>query len=74
MKPEELERACLQAIESRTRITLPWPKGQRIPTGFPTGFPTGEILSETASVTNRSYKPEKLLRWLRDNNLIGRNF
>jgi hypothetical protein len=37
MKPEELERACLQAIESRTRITLPWPKGQRIPTGFPTG-------------------------------------
>ena len=69
MKPEELERACLQAIESRTRITLTWPKGQRIPAGFP----TGEILSETASVTNRSYKPEKLLRWLRDTNLIGRN-
>ena len=70
MKPEEHERAGLQAIESRTRITLSWLKGQRIPTGFP----TGEILSETASVTNRSYKPEKLLRWLRDNNLIGKNF
>ena len=70
MKPEKLERAYLQVIESRTRITLTWPKGQRIPTGFP----IGEILSETASVTNRSYKPEKLLRWLRDNNLIGKNF
>ena len=37
---------------------------------MPHGFPRGELLSENAQWVNRSYKPEKVLRWLRENLLI----
>ena len=42
MSPKTLEQACLKTMENKSRVTLSWPKGQKIPTGFP----TGEILSE----------------------------
>jgi hypothetical protein len=37
---------------------------------MPPGFPRGELLSENQQFVNRSYKPEKVLRWLRDNLLL----
>ena len=66
MKPKEMEAACLAAISAGTGVTLSTPKG----TAMPHGFPRGELLSENKQFVNRSYKPEKVLRWLRDNLLL----
>ncbi len=66
MTPKEMEAACLTAISAGTGVTLSTPKGQ----AMPHGFPRGELLSENKQFVNRSYKPEKVLRWLRENLLI----
>ncbi len=67
MTPQQMEAACLSAIRHPNHgVTLTTARGQRMPAGFP----RGEILSENMQWTNRSYKPEKVLRWLRDNLLI----
>jgi hypothetical protein len=66
MTPKEMESACLTAISEGTGVTLSTPKGQ----AMPNGFPRGELLSENKQLVNRSYKPEKVLRWLRDNLLL----
>jgi hypothetical protein len=66
MTPQDMEAQCLKAINAEQRITLTTDRGQRMPAGFP----QGELLSESATAVNRSYKPERVLRWLRDNLLI----
>lgn len=66
MNAKEMESACLAAISAGTGVTLSTPKGQ----AMPHGFPRGELLSENRQFVNRSYKPEKVLRWLRENLLI----
>ena len=66
MTPKEMEAACLAAIPGGHGVTLSTPKGQPMPHGFP----RGELLSENKQFVNRSYKPEKVLRWLRENRLI----
>jgi len=66
MTPAQMEAACLAAIPGGHGVTLSTPKGQKMPNGFP----RGELLSENAQWVNRSYKPEKVLRWLRENLLI----
>lgn len=66
MTPRQMEAACLAAINARQNVTLSTPKGQPMPHGFP----RGDLLSENAQWVNRSYKPEKVLRWLRENLLI----
>ena len=66
MTPKEMEAACLAAIPAGHGVTLSTPRGQKMPHGFP----RGELLSEYSPWVDRSYKPEKVLRWLRDNLLI----
>ena len=66
MTPAQMEAACIAAIPAGNGVTLSTPRGQKMPHGFP----RGEILSENSQWVNRSYKPEKVLRWLRDNLLI----
>ena len=68
MTPKEMESACLMAIDAGHRVTLSTPRGQRMPPGFP----SGELLSvnQSMGLNNISYKPEKILRWLRENFLI----
>lgn len=67
MTPKQMEAACKEAMKQPGRtVTLSTPKGSAIPIGFP----RGELLSENAQWVNRSYKPQKVLRWLRDNLLI----
>lgn len=66
MTPAQMEAACLAAIPAGHGVTLSTPKGQKMPHGFP----RGELLSENKQFVNRSYKPEKVLRWLRENLLI----
>jgi hypothetical protein len=66
MTPQDMEAQCLAAINNAHHITLTTDRGQRMPAGFP----QGELLSESATAVNRSYKPERVLRWLRDNLLI----
>lgn len=66
MTPAQMEAACLAAIPGGHGVTLSTPRGQKMPHGFP----RGELLSENSQWVNRSYKPEKVLRWLRDNLLI----
>ena len=67
MNPKELEAMCLDQIaKGSSKVTLSFPKGTRMPAGFP----RGELLSENQQFTNRSVKPEKLLRWLREQMLI----
>ena len=66
MTPKQMEAACLAAIPGGRGVTLSTPKGK----AMPHGFPRGELLSENAKWVNRSYKPEKVLRWLRENLLI----
>jgi hypothetical protein len=66
MTPKEMESQCLAAIDGGYRITLATDKGQNMPPGFP----KGELFSENTVSTHSSYKPEKVLRWLRDNLLI----
>lgn len=66
MTPAQMEAACLAAIPGGRGVTLSTPKGK----DMPHGFPRGELLSENAQWVNRSYKPEKVLRWLRENLLI----
>jgi hypothetical protein len=66
MTPQAMEAECLAAIAESHPITLTTERGQKMPPGFP----LGELLSENKQWTNRSYKPEKVLRWLRDNLLI----
>ena len=66
MTPQDMEAQCLAAIDGAHRITLTTDRGQRMPAGFP----QGELLSESRVGINRSYKPERVLRWLRDNLLI----
>lgn len=69
MTPKEMEAACLRAMQwsPTARVTLSTPKGVKLPHGFP----QGELLSENDKFVNRSYKPEKVLRWLRENLLIA---
>jgi hypothetical protein len=69
MTPREMEAACLAAMAQpgmMLGVTLTTPRGQRMPQGFP----RGELLSETHQSINRSYKPQAVLRWLRENMLI----
>lgn len=66
MTPKQMEAACLAAIPCGRGVTLSTPKGK----AMPNGFPRGELLSENTQWVNRSYKPEKVLRWLRENLLI----
>ena len=66
MTPKEMEAACLAAIPAGHGVTQSTPRGQKMPHGFP----RGELLSENSQWVNRSYKPEKVLRRLRDNLLI----
>lgn len=67
MNAKEMEAMCLEHIEKGNKyVTLSFPKG----TKMPAGFPRGELLSENQQFTNRSIKPEKLLRWLREQMLI----
>jgi hypothetical protein len=66
MTAQDMEAQCLAAIENGQRLTLTTDRGHRMPQGFP----NGEFLSENAIATNRAYKPEKVLRWLRDRMLI----
>ena len=66
MTPAQMEAACLAAIPAGHGVTLSTTRGQKMPHGFP----RGELLSENSQWVNRSYKPEKVLRWLRDNLLI----
>jgi hypothetical protein len=66
MTPQDMEAQCLRAIDAAQGVTLTTDRGQRMPAGFP----QGELLSESRVGVNRSYKPEKVLRWLRDNLLI----
>lgn len=66
MSPAQMKAACLAAIPGGRGVTLSTPKGK----AMPHGFPSGELLSENAQWVNRSYKPEKVLRWLRENLLI----
>lgn len=68
MTPAQMEAACLEAIEAGHGVTLSTPRGQRMPHGFP----RGELLSvnQALGINNFSYKPEKVLRWLRENLLI----
>jgi hypothetical protein len=66
MNAKEMEAACLAAIPAGHGVTFTTPKG----TAMPHGFPRGELLSENRQFVNRSYKPEKVLRWLRENLLI----
>lgn len=68
MTPKEMEASCLAVMErpGGFRVTFTTAKGQKMPPGFP----RGEVLSETPVSVNRSYKPEKVLRWLRTHMLI----
>jgi len=69
MTPREMEAACLAAMEQpgmMLGVTLTTPRGQKMPPGFP----RGELLSESHQWVNRSYKPQAVLRWLRENMLI----
>ena len=68
MTPREMEAACLAAIDAGTRISLTIERGKRMPPGFP----RGELLSvnERLNCSNFSYKPQAVLRWLRENMLI----
>lgn len=66
MNAKEMEAACLAAIKAGHSVTLSTPKGKPMPRSFP----RGELLSENAQWVNRSYKPEKVLRWLRNNLLL----
>ena len=68
MTPSEMEAACLAAIDAGTRVLLTVQRGQRMPPGFP----RGELLSvnERLNCSNSSYKPQTVLRWLRENLLI----
>jgi hypothetical protein len=63
-----MEAACLEAMKQPgiLGVTLSTPRGKKMPPGFP----RGELLSENQQFVNRSYKPEKVLRWLRDNLLL----
>jgi hypothetical protein len=70
MNPQELAAMAEEAIRRRKRLKLSIPRRTRLPPDFP----PGEILSETPEFSTRSYKPEKILRYLRDNSLITRNF
>jgi hypothetical protein len=66
MTPREMEQSCLAAIKGGHSVTLTTPKGWRMASGFP----RGELLSENKQWVNRSYKPEAVLRWMRENLLI----
>ena len=67
MTPAQMEAACLEAMKKPGNgVTLSTRKGQKMPPGFP----RGDLLSENAQWVNRSYKPQKVLRWLRENLLI----
>lgn len=66
MTPKQMEAVCLTAMAAGTGVTFTTPKGQQMPHGFP----RGELLSENKQFVNRSYKPEKVLRWLRENLLL----
>ena len=64
-----MEAACLAAMEQpgmMLGVTLTTPRGQKMPLGFP----RGELLSENQNWVTRSYKPQAVLRWLRENLLI----
>lgn len=68
MTPEKLAQDARQAIADGTNMTLVMQPGQtrRLP-----GFPRGELLCENSKNEHvRSYKPEKILKWLRTNKLI----
>ena len=66
MTPKQMETACLAAIPHGHGVTLTIQRGMKMPKGFP----RGELLSENTQFSNSSYKPEKVLRWLRENLLI----
>lgn len=67
MMPSEMEAACLNAIQyPGLRVTFNFPRGHKLPPGFP----RGELLSEVRGNANYAFKPEKVLRWLRENLLI----
>ena len=66
MSPKEMEAVCLAAIPAGLGVTLSTPRGQRMPQGFP----RGELLSVNDRWSNSSYKPQAVLRWMRENFLI----
>lgn len=68
MTPKQMESACLEAMKQpgTLGVTLSTPRGKKMPPGFP----RGELLCENQQFVTRSYKPEKVLRWLRENLLL----
>jgi hypothetical protein len=67
MTPKQMQALCLTSIDAGQRVTLSVPRGQRMPIGFP----RGELLSVNSGWSNSSYKPEAVLRWMRENTLIA---
>lgn len=68
MTPEKLFADAKAAQEQGAQVGMTLV----LPAGFkrPPGFPRGELLSETERGNVYSFKPEKIIDWLKSNNLV----
>lgn len=67
MTPEQLYKDALEAKAqgSICGMTLVFGKGRK-----PNGFPRGELLSETERGKCYSFDPDKVIAWLKKNQLV----
>lgn len=68
MTPEELYKDAIGAKKQGAfGITLVFRNGQK----KPRGFPRGELLCESVDSKVYSFSPDKVIKWLEKNKLIG---
>jgi len=68
MTPEYLYKDAIEAKEQGSfGMTLVFRNGQK----KPKGFPRGELLCENVGSKVYSFSPDKVIKWLEKNKLIG---
>lgn len=69
MTPEQLYKDACEAKEQGAHVgmSLVFKTGQK----RPIGFPRGELLCETERGRVYSFDPDKVIAWLKKNNLIA---
>lgn len=68
MSPESL-RALAEHCRDAGHMTLTNPEGFSPPPGFPRGELLSQTMYEGKPIENRTYDPEKVIRWLDRNGL-----
>jgi hypothetical protein len=64
----DLIRLCERALDNNTLVTLTFPRGVNLPRGFPWCEP----ISHTKEEDKYALRPQRVLKWIRENRLDDR--